>query len=97
MESFVYQSAPSRVVFGQGALAQLPDEMVRLGAHVVAARRYFRRVRHERNGACRGSPVCPGCEPDHQPDGGGIDKPAPVERAPILALLGRAWRGGMPA
>ncbi len=30
MESFVYQSAPSRVVFGQGALAQLPDEVVRL-------------------------------------------------------------------
>ncbi len=32
MESFVYQSAPSRVVFGQGALARLPEEVVRLGA-----------------------------------------------------------------
>jgi maleylacetate reductase len=32
MQGFVYQSAPSRVVFGAGALAQLPDEVVRLGA-----------------------------------------------------------------
>jgi len=32
MESFVYQSAPSRVVFGQGALARLPEEVARLGA-----------------------------------------------------------------
>lgn len=33
MEGFVYQCSPSRVVFGQGALAQLPDEVARLGAH----------------------------------------------------------------
>ncbi len=32
MQAFVYQSAPSRVVFGAGALAQLPDEVERLGA-----------------------------------------------------------------
>ncbi|UDM52790.1 maleylacetate reductase [Cupriavidus sp. MP-37] len=32
MQGFVYQSAPSRVVFGAGALAQLPDEVARLGA-----------------------------------------------------------------
>lgn len=32
MQGFVYQSAPSRVVFGAGVLAQLPDEVVRLGA-----------------------------------------------------------------
>jgi maleylacetate reductase len=32
MKGFVYQCAPSRVVFGQGALAQLPDEVAQLGA-----------------------------------------------------------------
>jgi len=32
MEGFVYQAAPSRVVFGQGALFQLADEVVQLGA-----------------------------------------------------------------
>lgn len=32
MEGFVYQAAPSRVVFGQGALAQVSDEVARLGA-----------------------------------------------------------------
>jgi len=32
MQGFVYQSAPSRVVFGAGVLAQLPDEVMRLGA-----------------------------------------------------------------
>jgi len=32
MDSFVYQAAPSRVVFGPGRLAQLPDEVKRLGA-----------------------------------------------------------------
>ena len=32
MKSFVYQSLPARVVFGAGALAQLPGEMDALGA-----------------------------------------------------------------
>ncbi|UDM53878.1 maleylacetate reductase [Cupriavidus sp. MP-37] len=32
MESFVYQATPSRVVFGPGRLAALPDEVKRLGA-----------------------------------------------------------------
>lgn len=32
MENFVYQASPSRVVFGQGVLSQLPDEVERLGA-----------------------------------------------------------------
>lgn len=32
MEDFVYQAAPSRVVFGQGALSRLPDEVALLGA-----------------------------------------------------------------
>ncbi|ACC74697.1 maleylacetate reductase [Paraburkholderia phymatum] len=32
MKDFVYQGAPSRVVFGWGALAQLPAEVERLGA-----------------------------------------------------------------
>ena len=32
MESFVYTAAPARVVFGIGALAQLPEEIERLGA-----------------------------------------------------------------
>ena len=32
MDSFVWQGTPSRVVFGWGALAQLPDEIGRLGA-----------------------------------------------------------------
>ena len=33
MESFVYQSAPSCVVFGEDALQHLPEEVARLGAH----------------------------------------------------------------
>ena len=32
MEAFVYESRPVRVVFGAGCLAQLPDELARLGA-----------------------------------------------------------------
>ncbi|MFM0725545.1 maleylacetate reductase [Paraburkholderia strydomiana] len=32
MERFVYQSTPSRVVFGSGALSKLPEELDRLGA-----------------------------------------------------------------
>jgi maleylacetate reductase len=32
MERFVYQGAPSRVVFESGALAKLPEELTRLGA-----------------------------------------------------------------
>lgn len=32
MESFVYQATPSRVVFGAGRLAALPEEVLRLGA-----------------------------------------------------------------
>ena len=35
MESFVYQATPSRVVFGAGRLAALPDEVKRLGAQRV--------------------------------------------------------------
>ena len=31
MERFVYQGTPSRVVFECGALAQLPEELARLG------------------------------------------------------------------
>lgn len=33
LKPFVYLSQPSRVVFGQGALARLPEEIVALGAH----------------------------------------------------------------
>jgi maleylacetate reductase len=32
MQAFVYESRPVRVVFGAGCLAQLPDEVMRLGA-----------------------------------------------------------------
>lgn len=35
MESFVYTSLPSRVVFGRGTIARLPDEAERLGAQRV--------------------------------------------------------------
>ena len=35
MESFVYTSLPSRVVFGRGTMARLPDEAERLGARRV--------------------------------------------------------------
>ena len=31
MKSFVYEGLPSRVIFGQGALAELPKEVERLG------------------------------------------------------------------
>ena len=32
MEPFVYTTAPVRVIFGSGTLAQLPEEVARLGA-----------------------------------------------------------------
>jgi alcohol dehydrogenase class IV len=35
MRAFVYQAHPARVIFGAGALAQLPDEIDRLGARRV--------------------------------------------------------------
>jgi len=32
MDGFIYQASPSRIVFGQGVLSTLPDEVMRLGA-----------------------------------------------------------------
>ncbi|WP_029048660.1 MULTISPECIES: hypothetical protein [unclassified Cupriavidus] len=112
MESFVYQSAPSRVVFGEDALQHLPEEVARLGAHrALVLTTPEQRALGERLAGllvnqALGIPAS--LAPIGMPEAG-LDEaatpactnayynPRPIEREAILALLGRASRGQAPA
>jgi alcohol dehydrogenase class IV len=55
MKPFVYQAAPTRVIFGPGTLARLPEEVARLGArHVLVLSTPGQRALAERAAALLG-------------------------------------------